>query len=92
MSTSFGENGDFISFAIFSNGGHLEFSTYSEVLESDHAAYEILDSWMQWFKRISHLNGLKCSGPRKLWMERWTKNKMPILHLAKAGATKISLV
>ena len=29
---------------------------YSEALESDHAAYE--DSWMQWFKRIGHLNGL----------------------------------
>ena len=41
-----GENGDFISFAICSNGSHLEFLTrlnffYSEVLESDHAAYEI---------------------------------------------------
>ena len=30
----------------------------SEALESDHAAYEIEDSWMLWFKRISHLNGL----------------------------------
>ena len=39
-----GENGNFNSFAIFSNGGHLEFSTKfynSEALESDHAAYEI---------------------------------------------------
>ena len=41
-----GENGNFNSFAIFSNGGHLEFSTRlnffdSEALESDHAAYEI---------------------------------------------------
>ena len=33
---------------------------YSEALESDHAAIEIYDSWMQWFKRIRHLNGLKC--------------------------------
>ena len=37
-----GENGEFISFAIFSNSRHLEFSTrlnfyYSEVLESDRA-------------------------------------------------------
>ena len=40
-----GENGDCNSFAIFSNVGHLEFSTIkfydSEALESDHAAYEI---------------------------------------------------
>ena len=60
------ENGGFNSFAIFSNGGHLEFNLdqtkfyYSKVLESDHAVYEIRDSWMQWFKRISRLNGLKC--------------------------------
>ena len=31
---------------------------YSEALDSDHAANEIQDSWMQWFKRISHMNGL----------------------------------
>ena len=48
----------------FSNGSHLEFLTqlnfyYSEALESDHAAYEIQDSWRQWFNRICHLNGLK---------------------------------
>ena len=39
-----GENDDFSSFAIFSNGGHLESSNrlnYTEALESDHAAYEI---------------------------------------------------
>ena len=41
-----GENDNFISFAIFSNGRHLEFSTQinfimSEALVSDHAAYEI---------------------------------------------------
>ena len=41
-----GENGEFNSFAIFSNGGHLDFSTQLnftilEASESDHAAYEI---------------------------------------------------
>ena len=39
-----GEIDCFISFAIVSNGDHLEFSTvlnYSEALESDHADYEI---------------------------------------------------
>ena len=41
-----GENDDFNSFAILSNGRHLEFWTQlnfiiSEALESDHAAYEI---------------------------------------------------
>ena len=36
----------------------MNFRRDSEALESDHAAYEIGDSWMQWFKRISHLNGL----------------------------------
>ena len=51
---------EIINFDIFSNGGYLEFSTrlnftiltkfyYSEALESDHAAYEILNSWIQWF-------------------------------------------
>ena len=47
-----GENGSFISFAIFNNGGHIRFYYqtkfyHSRVLESDHAAYEIWDSWMQ---------------------------------------------
>ena len=46
---------------------------------------------MQWFKRISHLNGLNA------WAEvscgqkdgqRMDRNWMPILHLAKASATK----
>ena len=41
-----GEDDNFISFAIFNNGGHLEFSTrinfiMSEALESGHATYEI---------------------------------------------------
>ena len=41
-----GENGNFKSFAIFSNGGHLDFSIRPnfiilKALESDHAAYEI---------------------------------------------------
>ena len=31
---------------------------YFEALETYHAAYEIYDSWMQWFKRLSNLNGL----------------------------------
>ena len=41
-----GENGNFISFASFSNGSHLEFSTRLNFIilmswESDHAACEI---------------------------------------------------
>ena len=40
-----GENDDFISFAIFSNSGHLEFSnSHSEALKSEHAAYKITTS------------------------------------------------
>ena len=56
----FWRNGDFISFAIFSNGGpsgilnHTKFY-YSKVLDTDQAAYEICDSWMH---------------GRKLWTER----------------------
>ena len=60
-----GENDDFNSFAIFSNGGHLEFST--------RLNFTILKPWSliklhmkfkihrcSGFKRISHLNALKC--------------------------------
>ena len=57
-----GENVDFISIAIFSICDHLVFSArlkfyYSEVLELImlHGKFEI-----QWFKRMSHMNGLKC--------------------------------
>ena len=57
-----GENGDFNSFTIFSNGGHLEFLDkikfyYSEALESDHAAYEIEDSGCSGLREC-HLNRL----------------------------------
>ena len=48
---------------------------------------------MQWFKRLSHLNGLKCEGRRKLWTERrtdgGTENWTLISRLAKAGVTKM---
>ena len=60
-----GENGDFISFAIFSNGGHLEFPTRLNfiILKSWslimlHMKFEI--HGCSCFKSISHLSGLKC--------------------------------
>ena len=33
---------------------------FSETLQPCHAACKIRESWVQWFQRISHLNGLKC--------------------------------
>ena len=56
-----GENDDFISFAIFNNGGHIEFSTrlnFAILKPWSLIMLHMKDSWMQWFKRISHLNGL----------------------------------
>ena len=38
----------------------LRWPSWTEALQSDHAACEILEAWVQWFQRISHLNGLKC--------------------------------
>ena len=66
-----GDNDEFISFAIFSNDGHLEISTRLNftilkpwILIILHMNFK--DSGMLWFKRISHLNGpvngLKCQG------------------------------
>ena len=34
----------------------------SKVVQPCHAACEIREPWVKWFKRISHLNGLKCQG------------------------------
>ena len=45
---------------------------------------------MQWFQRISHLNGHKSQGRRKFvngMTDGLTENRTPISHLAKAGAT-----
>ena len=60
-----GENSNFISFAIFINGGLLEFSTrlnftilMSWSLIIMHMKFEIHEC--SGFKRISLLNGLKC--------------------------------
>ena len=51
-----GENGDFISFAIFSNGGHLEFST--------RLNFTILKSWSLIMLHIKfEIHG--CSGLRE---------------------------
>ena len=74
----FGKNVDFIGFAISSNGGHVGFY-HSEALQFDHAA------WVQCFKKISHLNGLR---GRKLRTDRRTENRTFISHLTKAGAAK----
>ena len=36
--------------------------SHSEALQPRHAACAIREPWVQWFQRISHVNGLKCHG------------------------------
>ena len=59
------ENAGFTGFAIFTINGHLGFLIKFNFtilkplsLIMLHVKFEIL--WIQWCKRLSHLNGLKC--------------------------------